>query len=64
MNGDQIAAAVREHAEAILKASGSSLRNYELNGSRGRILTAVLDCWAAAYRAGADHAAAIKDKAA
>lgn len=55
-NSDKIADAVRDHAERILRAAGSSLGNYTLNGSRERILAAVIDCYEEAYRAGADRA--------
>jgi hypothetical protein len=52
---DQIAEAVRRHAELILKAKGTSLRNYMPNSQRD-ILAAVMDCYEEAYRAGADFA--------
>lgn len=54
-HADNIEAAVRDHAERIMRAAGSSLGNYTLNGSRERILAAVIDCYEEAYRAGADH---------
>jgi len=47
--------AVRKHAELILKAKGTSLRNYMPNSQRD-ILAAVMDCYEEAYRAGADLA--------
>ena len=52
---DQIEQAVRKHAELILKAKGTSLRNYMPNSQRD-ILAAVMDCYEEAYRAGADLA--------
>lgn len=52
-HADNIDAAVRDHAERIMRAAGSSLGNYTLNGSRERILAAVIDCYEDAYRAGA-----------
>ncbi len=51
-----IADRVREHAEKIMKAAGSSLRHYETQ-SKADILAAVMDCFEEAYRAGADKAA-------
>lgn len=54
-HADNIEAAVRDHAERIMRAAGSSLGNYTLNGSRERILAAVIDCYEEAYRAGADR---------
>ena len=53
---DQIEQAVRKHAERIMNAAGSSLRNYSVYGSQERILAAVIDCYEEAYRAGADLA--------
>lgn len=55
-NGDAIAEAVRRHAELILRAAGSALRNYSVYGSQERILSAVLACYEDAYRAGAERA--------
>ena len=52
---DQIEQAVRKHADLILKAMGTSLRNYMPNSQRD-ILAAVMDCYEEAYRAGADFA--------
>lgn len=46
---------VREHAEKIMKAAGSSLRHYETR-SKAAILAAVMDCFEEAYRTGADFA--------
>lgn len=48
---------VTHHADAILRASGSSLRNYTMDGTRRAILSAVMDCYEEAYRAGAARAA-------
>jgi hypothetical protein len=55
------------HAEAILRASGSSLRNYTMPAVRDAILAAVLACYeegcrdgvvlGAAYASGEDAAA-------
>lgn len=50
-----IADRVREHAEKIMKAAGSSLRHYETR-SKAEILAAVMDCYEDAYRAGAAFA--------
>ena len=58
MNADQIAAATNRHAEAILRASGSSLRNYEMPATRSAIFAAVLACIEEAYREGAAFGAA------
>lgn len=46
---------VREHAEKIMKAAGSSLRHYETR-SKADILAAVMDCYEEAYRTGAAFA--------
>lgn len=61
--GETISAQVEAHAEAIMRAAGSSLRNYEMPGNRHRILAAVLDCYEQAYRAGADRAVALAKEA-
>jgi len=53
---DNIEAAVRKHAERIMNAAGSSLRNYSVYGTQERILAAVIDCYEEGYRAGADLA--------
>lgn len=50
---DMIAEAVERHADLILKASGSALRNYTLPKNRKAILAAVLDLYEEAYRTGA-----------
>jgi hypothetical protein len=55
-HADNIEAAVRNHAERIMNAAGSSLRNYSVYGTQERILAAVIDCYDEAYRAGADLA--------
>lgn len=52
-HADNIEAAVRDHAERIMNAAGSSLRNYSVYGTQERILAAVIDCYEEAYRAGA-----------
>lgn len=41
------------HADAILRASGSRLSNYTMVKTRDAILSAVIDLWEEAYRAGA-----------
>lgn len=51
-NSDKIADAVRDHAERIMRAAGSSLGNY-MQTSQRDILAAVMDCYEAGYRAGA-----------
>ena len=50
---------VTHHADAILRASGSSLRHYSMDGTRRAILSAVMDCYEEAYRAGAARAAQV-----
>jgi len=50
-----IADRVREHAEKIMKAAGSSLRHYETR-SKADILAAAMDCYEEAFRAGANFA--------
>lgn len=47
---------VTHHADAILRAAGSSLRNYTMDRTRRAILSAVMDCYEEAYRAGAARA--------
>ena len=49
----------RKTADAILRASGSSLRNYTMDRTRRAILSAVMDCYEEAYRAGAARAAQV-----
>jgi hypothetical protein len=51
-----IETAALRHADSILRASGSGLSNYTMDGTRKAILSAVLDCFEEAYRAGADRA--------
>jgi hypothetical protein len=51
-----IAGRVQAHAEAILAASGSSLKHYTLPKNRAAILGAVMDYYEEAFRAGADLA--------
>lgn len=58
--GDDIPARVQHHADAILRASGSALRHYTMDGTRRAILSAVMDCFEEAYRAGADRAMALR----
>ena len=50
---------VTHHADAILRAAGSSLRNYTMDRTRRAILSAVMDCYEEAYRAGAARAAQV-----
>lgn len=52
---DMADAALR-HADLILRASGSGLRNYTMDRTRKAILSATLDCIEEAYRAGAAFA--------
>lgn len=61
MTSDEMAVAVLEHAEKIMKAAGSSLRHYETRSKTG-ILSAVMDCFEEAYRAGAAYASERGDK--
>lgn len=51
-----IADAAERHADAILRASGSGMRNYTMDRTRKAILSATLDCIEEAYRAGAAFA--------
>lgn len=53
---DNIATAVERHADLILRASGSALRYYTMPSTRRAILSAVMDCYEEAYRAGAAFA--------
>lgn len=54
--GDIIADRVKHHAEAIALSARIWLSDYELEQVRERILSAVLDAYEEAYRAGADRA--------
>lgn len=47
-----IAARVEHHADLILRAAGSGLRHYSMDGTRRAILGAALDLYEEAYRAG------------
>jgi hypothetical protein len=51
-----IADRVEHHADAILRAAGSGLRHYTLPANRRAILSAMLDAYEEAYRAGAAFA--------
>lgn len=51
-----IADRVEHHADAILRASGSGLRHYTMPTNRRAILSAMLDAYEEAYRAGAARA--------
>lgn len=53
---DLIAEAVERHADLILKAAGSGLRHYTTPKTRDAILSATLDIYEEAYRAGAKFA--------
>lgn len=53
---DVMADTVKSHADLILRASGSGLRNYTMVSTRNAILSAVMDLYEEAYRAGADFA--------
>ena len=53
-------ARVEHHADAILRAAGSGLRHYSMDGTRRAILSAVMDCFEEAYRAGANRALALR----
>lgn len=53
---DMIAAEIERHADLILRASGSGLRHYTMPATRNAILSAVIDCYEEAYRAGAKFA--------
>ena len=55
---DAITAATERHAEAILRAAGSSLRNYTMPTNRNAILAAVLACYEDAYQEGSAFGAA------
>ena len=69
---ENTAARVQHHADAILRASGSALRHYTMDGTRRAILSAVMDCYEEAYlsavmdcyeeayRAGANRAMALR----
>lgn len=52
---DDIATAVRAHAERIMRAAGWSL--IHPSPQSHRVLSAVMDCWEEAYRSGAKFAA-------
>lgn len=51
-----IAERVTHHADTILKAAGSGLRHYSMDRTRRAILSAAMDAWEEAYRAGAESA--------
>lgn len=54
---DKLAARVEHHADAILRASGSALRNYSMAATRAAIFAAVMD----AMRTGAELSTLTKD---
>lgn len=57
MSGDyDIANATTEHADKVLRAAGSALKNYSVHGNRRAILSAMMDAIEEAYRAGAAFA--------
>jgi len=53
VESENMAAAIERHADLILRASGSGLRNYTMHKTRAAILMAVADLYEEAYRAGA-----------
>lgn len=55
---DSIVERAKFHADAILTAAGSGLRNYTMDGTRKAILSATLDAYEEAFRAGAAFAEA------
>ena len=59
VSAENIPDRVTHHADAILRAAGSSLRNYTMDRTRRAILSAVMDCYEEAYRAGAARAAQV-----
>lgn len=63
MSGDHIADRVEHHANAILRAAGSSSLNHYMPDARGKILAAVLDCYEEAYRGGSEFTLAEIKKA-
>ncbi|WP_324262520.1 hypothetical protein U4960_05235 [Altererythrobacter sp. H2] len=56
MDDYDIAGAATKHADKVLRASGSGLHNYSMDGTRRAILSAMLDAIEEAYRAGAAFA--------
>ena len=56
---NDIAARVAHHTDRILRASGSGLRHYTMYTPRRAILTATLELYEEAYRAGAKRGAEI-----
>lgn len=61
MNTDNMAERVKYHAEAILRASGSSLKHHTIPSGRAAILSATMDCFEEGYRMGAAFAIKAKD---
>lgn len=51
-----IAERCEHHADAILRAAGSGLKHYSTEKTRRAILSAAIDAWEEAYRAGAARA--------
>jgi len=51
-----LAAEVTNHADKVLKASGSALKHYTMPSAKRAILSAMMDAMEAAYRAGAKFA--------
>jgi len=51
-----LAAEVTNHADKVLKASGSALKHYTMPSAKRAILSAMMDAMEAAYRAGANFA--------
>ena len=56
MKGEDIAAHCEHHADMILRAAGSGLCHYTMQSIRRAILSAMIDAWEEAYRAGAAQA--------
>lgn len=52
------------HADMILRASGSGLRHYTMAATRNAILSAMIDAYEEAYRAGAKRAEDFRARAA
>jgi len=51
-DSETISARVEHHADAILRAAGSGLRHYTMAATRRAILSATMDAYEEAYRAG------------
>ena len=51
---ERLTAAIHNHADAILRAAGSSLNNYTMPATRQAILAAVLTCHQDGYYEGVE----------